>query len=121
MTFPGEITCNIQICNRDPLHWIYSITRSSRKIELSNLWSEETKDEIRVLPNDGGEGEPILYDDDYDDNFYTMQIKAVHSFIMSGAVEASSPSMTWDDSISNMKVLDKWRKAINLSFPADSD
>jgi predicted dehydrogenase len=33
--------------------------------------------------------------------------------------QAASPAMSWDDSLGNMKVLDRWREAIGLRYEAD--
>ncbi len=32
-----------------------------------------------------------------------------------------APMMTWEDSLGNMKTLDRWRDAVGISYPADSN
>ena len=45
---------------------------------------------------------------------YTVEVDAVNEFIRKG--ERSSAVMTWDESLANMRTLDRWRSAVGLRY-----
>lgn len=47
---------------------------------------------------------------------YTIEIDKVNEFIIKGKKQAPYPYITWDDSLGNIKVLDKWREEIGLKY-----
>ena len=47
---------------------------------------------------------------------YSFEIEATGHAIRAGKQEFDPPGMTWADTLGNMKVLDRWRKAIGLEF-----
>jgi predicted dehydrogenase len=52
-----------------------------------------------------------------DADVYTTEVEAVHRSIR--AEERSTASMPWEDSLANMRTLDRWRAAIGLRFDDD--
>ena len=50
---------------------------------------------------------------------YAFEIDAAGDAIRAGRQEFDPPGMTWADTLGNMRVLDKWRAAINLEFPIE--
>lgn len=50
---------------------------------------------------------------------FRLEIEAASREIRAGRVEAEPPGMTWADSISNAQTLDRWRKAVKLTFPVE--
>ncbi len=49
---------------------------------------------------------------------YVYQVDEVDRCLRSGLVE--SPAMTWEDSIGNASVLDKWRAALGIKYPQET-
>lgn len=47
---------------------------------------------------------------------YTLEIDKVNEFILKKRKQAPYPYVTWQDSLGNIKVLDKWRKIIGLKY-----
>jgi hypothetical protein len=48
---------------------------------------------------------------------YTIEVDAVNTFVRKG--ERSTSAMTWDESLENMRTLDRWRAAIGLRYADD--
>jgi hypothetical protein len=48
---------------------------------------------------------------------YTVEVDAVDAFVRKG--ERSTSAMSWDESLENMRTLDRWRAAIGLRYPDD--
>jgi predicted dehydrogenase len=49
---------------------------------------------------------------------YAMEADTVAEHL--AARQAASPAMSWDDSLGNMKLLDRWRAAIGLRYPFEA-
>lgn len=47
---------------------------------------------------------------------FTYEADVVGRAILGGRKQAASPAMTWDDSLGNIRTLDRWRDAIGLSY-----
>ncbi|HUP01275.1 MAG TPA: Gfo/Idh/MocA family oxidoreductase [Gemmatimonadota bacterium] len=55
-----------------------------------------------------------------DGHLYGVEADVVGDAILAGRTEAEPPAMTWDDSLGNMRLLDRWRAAIGLRYDADA-
>lgn len=123
MGMPGGVVATIRVCNREELKWVYVINCESGRIELSNLWDDNTVDSISVISTNANNEttDTQLHQMACDENFYTMQINVVRDCIARGGVEALAPAMNWTDTHLNMVAMDEWRKAIGLAFPADDN
>jgi hypothetical protein len=49
---------------------------------------------------------------------YAVEVDAVDTMVRKG--ERSPSVMTWEDSLENMRTLDRWREAIGLRFADDA-
>ena len=49
-------------------------------------------------------------------DIYAVEVDAVHALVHAG--ERNPSVMTWDESLANMRTLDRWRDAIGLRYPA---
>jgi len=52
-------------------------------------------------------------------NQYTLEADAVAAGVAAGRREA--PEMSWGDTLGNAQTLDRWRTAIDLSYPSEAD
>ena len=60
-----------------------------------------------------GKAAEIVVTPDRDLFTYEADMVAAH------VVERQAPAMRWDDSLGNMRLLDRWRRQIGLTFPQD--
>ena len=68
-----------------------------------------------VVERWGAETESI--DVPLDADVYTVEVDAVHTSIRAG--QRSAATMPWEDSLANMRTLDRWRAAVGLRFADD--
>jgi predicted dehydrogenase len=61
--------------------------------------------------------EPEVFDVATDADVYTIEVDAVNDAVRRG--ERSTTIMPWEDSLANMRTLDRWRTAIGLRFADD--
>ena len=50
---------------------------------------------------------------------YTLEVDVAGRAILAGSVEAPTPAMTWADTLSNLRTLDRWRQSIGLTYEAE--
>lgn len=112
----------IRSCNDEELNVTLTLTFENGRIELSNLWDDSTPDEIRIYPVSISPGEYYSEIVPLPDgiNFYVLQVNTVHRSIQYGRLQAAEPSMTWQDSLNNMKALDRWRASIGLNYSIEN-
>lgn len=51
-----------------------------------------------------------------DQTAFTYEVDAVGQAILSGQHQLESPAMSWDDTLGNIKTMDRWRQAIGLTY-----
>ncbi|MCY3858726.1 MAG: aldo/keto reductase [Gammaproteobacteria bacterium] len=78
-------------------------------------WPWQCPADWRVTMSRGGETEEFT---GTSESAYVYQIDEVDRCLQSGLVE--SPAMTWEDSIGNALVLDKWRAALEIKYPQET-
>lgn len=77
-------------------------------------WPWQCPAEWRVSLSRGRETEEFT---GTSESAYVYQVDEVDRCIQAGLVE--SPAMTWEDSIGNASVLDKWRAALGITYPQE--
>jgi predicted dehydrogenase len=50
-----------------------------------------------------------------DADVYTIEVETVNGFVVAG--QRSSEAMTWDESLANMRTLDRWRAGAGTATP----
>jgi len=81
-----------------PLPWFPGLDATESKIFVIK---ENKKEEIVVKPQ-----KPL----------YAIEAEKVNEWILNGKTEAEYPAMTYQDSLNNMKVLDKWRESFGFNY-----
>jgi predicted dehydrogenase len=87
-----------------PSPWLPGLIGGGPRIVLER-WGEFTQEIL--LWEDRGE----------DRGVYTVEVDAVSRAVREGV--RSSPAMQWEDSLTHMLTLDRWRAAIGLTYPGD--
>ncbi|HET9725260.1 MAG TPA: Gfo/Idh/MocA family oxidoreductase [Actinomycetota bacterium] len=117
LTFEGgvvaRVACSIQ-ANLDSSARIYG---SEGRIAVPSPWLPgRIGSEATIVVERWGD-EPQVIDIPLVSDVYTVEIDAVNTFVRKG--ERSSSAMAWDESLENMRTLDRWRAAIGLRYPDD--
>jgi predicted dehydrogenase len=109
----ARVACSIQ-ANLDSAVRIYG---STGRITVPSPWLPgRIGREARIVVDRGG-AEPEVIDIPVDVDVYTLEVDAVNTFVRKG--ERSPSVMTWDESLANMRTLDRWRAAIGLRYRDD--
>jgi predicted dehydrogenase len=64
-------------------------------------------------------GEPAVVAVPLDADVYTVEVDAVNGFVHAG--ERSPSVMPWEESLANMRTLDRWRAAIGLWYESEDE
>ncbi len=95
-----------------PNPWLPSspARKAPRPLPRDTLWPSE-----RLLLGSYGGSEPKEIPVTSDRDLYTYEADEVAAHIK----ERQSPAMGWEDSLSNMRLLDQWRREIGLRYAQD--
>ena len=109
----GRVACSIQ-ANLDSS---VKISGSDGRIDVPSPWLPgRIGREARIVLQRWGR-EPEVTTVPLDADAYTIEVDAVDGFIRK---EERSPAvMPWEDSLANMRTLDRWRAAVGLRFGDD--
>jgi predicted dehydrogenase len=116
LTFEGgvvaRVACSIQ-ANLDNSVRIYG---STGRITVPSPWLPgRIGSQARITIERRGSDEVI--DVPLEGDVYAVEVDAVNAMVRKG--ERSPSVMTWEDSIENMRTLDRWRASIGLRFEDD--
>jgi len=116
LRFPGDIVAQLTTGVQLNTHAenIVRVFGSDGKITVPDPWtpSRWNRDPVRLTLQRHGETQPqeILVDAPKD--LYTYEADTVAENIP----RRQAPAMSWDDTLGNMRVLDRWRKEIGLIY-----
>ncbi|MDA3960457.1 MAG: aldo/keto reductase [Planctomycetota bacterium] len=114
LRFDGDIIAEIATgvrLNRENDAWIYG---TEGRIQVTWPWQPTRGGEdscIRIVAGGKTTEERIGMDRDP----YACEIDAVAEFAKAG----QCPYMTWDDTLGQLRALDRWRSAIGVTYPAE--
>ncbi|MFB3737869.1 MAG: Gfo/Idh/MocA family protein [Candidatus Velamenicoccus archaeovorus] len=117
LTFDGGLVARVACSIQADLDSCVRIYGSAGRITVPSPWlpgrigSEATI----VVEAGGGEAEVIRVPLEAD--VYTVEVDAVNAFVRKG--ERSPSVMSWDESLANMRTLDRWRASIGLRYNDD--
>jgi predicted dehydrogenase len=60
---------------------------------------------------------PVVVDVPTERDVYVLEVDRVNAYVRGGV--RSAPVMTWEESLENMRTLDRWRAAVGLRYPDD--
>ncbi|MCC7193400.1 MAG: aldo/keto reductase [Phycisphaeraceae bacterium] len=114
--FPGNIlatlTCGMNIAIDSTLR-VYG---TNGNLSVPNPWFPAEKDNIMTLHRAGQE-KPETIKVDGGAGLYSIEVDRVASELHNK--QATSPAMSWADTISNMKFLDAWRRSAGLVWDTE--
>lgn len=97
------------------------ITGTKGTIELNQPWAPGREggpyhSTFKISSNDQTE----IIDFKGPEHLFFFEAELSSQTILKEKTEAPYPAMTWEDTLGNLKTLDKWRKIIGYSLPQDS-
>jgi predicted dehydrogenase len=117
LAFDGGILARLACSIRANLASTVEIVGSEGRISVPSPWLPgRIGTEARIVLERWG-AEPETMDVPLDADVYTVEVEAVHGSIRKG--ERSTTMMPWEDSLANMRTLDRWRAAVGLRFVDD--
>ncbi|MDF1796339.1 MAG: Gfo/Idh/MocA family oxidoreductase [Coxiellaceae bacterium] len=116
--FPDACSATVTTSSHFGMYWQFRVFGEKGFLDISNLWSPDCDDAITIQLYDNAEPRVIVMNSAQ--NFYVDQINTVHRHVINGDREACYPAMTWQDSLLNMKALDLWQHAVNLTTETEA-
>jgi predicted dehydrogenase len=117
LTFDGGIVARVATSIQANLDSSVRVYGSRGRITVSSPWLPgRIGTEARILLERLG-GPDEVVDVPIEADVYAVEVDAVDTFVRKG--ELSPSVMTWEDSLENMRTLDRWRAAIGLRYPDD--
>lgn len=109
----AEVSCSISLKQDNVLR----IVGTKGRIEVADFWfasgHQGGEGHIRIVYNDGSSETVTVTEPGW---LYSFEADAAAEEIRAGRQEFSAPGMSWADTLSNLKVMDKWRTAANLEY-----
>jgi predicted dehydrogenase len=109
----ARVACSIQ-ANLDSSVRIYG---SGGRITVPSPWLPGRIGTEATIVVEGPGAEREVIDVPLEAGVYTIEVDAVNDFVRKG--ERSPAAMTWEDSLANMRTLDRWRSAIGLRYEGE--
>lgn len=117
LKFPGDILAQLSTGVTVNQQNDVKIFGSEGHIAVPNPWTANRAHaepgRIIVQRNNEPSREIII---ETDATAFTYEADVVGRAIRSGSKQAPSPAMSWDDSLGNLRTLDRWRESIGLSY-----
>jgi len=121
LKFPGDILGQVATgvsLNQENVVRIYG---SEGQITLPNPWTLNRYDaeQGRIIVQHKGEASPREMIVEAASTAFAYEADVVGNAVLAGKKQASSPAMTWDDSLENIRTLDRWRESIGLVYESE--
>lgn len=118
LKFPGDILANLSCGMQVSVSAPTTVWGSKGHLAIPNPWfagrtAEAAKLEIWL----DGKPKPKIVSAPGKEDLYTIEVDTVVRDLKRG--QSSSPVMSWNDSLGNIKALDAWRKSIGLVFACE--
>lgn len=118
LKFDQGIIANILVSDEFGLESLFRIYGEHGYINVENPWLAQKENRIVIKKYNDPEKKFIIVKSDL--SLYATEINVATQCIMKKHNQASHPSMTFEDSLMNMYVLDKWREVVGLKYPVES-
>ncbi|UCC67537.1 MAG: aldo/keto reductase, partial [Armatimonadota bacterium] len=118
LQFPGGILAQLTTGARLQMEEIVRIHGSHGSIVLPEPWFPSTRGRTSsIVIHRDGEDKPEEIPVESKLNPYTLEADIVAAHIADR--QAPPPAMTWDDTLGNMKTLDRWRASIGFVYDSE--
>lgn len=116
MKFPGDVLAQLSTSvslNQDGTTTIFG---SAGSIQLPTPWmaNREKAENGKIILKKGSETQEIEVPATV--TSFTYEADVFGNAVLAGKQEVPSPAMTWEDSMGNIRALDRWREAVGLTF-----
>ncbi len=118
LTFPGDIIAQVATGVRLAMDNAARIYGTLGRIVVEDPWAA-SRDKPAVTRITVHAHETQTHTIEADCTCFAAEAGIVAEAVAKGMTEAPPPAMTWNDTLGNMRTLDAWRAAINLTYKAD--
>lgn len=113
----AEISCSVRLQQDNVLR----ILGSTGRMEIKDFWFATGREggsaTIDIYPNDGPSKTVTVSEPGW---LYSFEADAAGAAIRAGRQQFDPPGMSWQDTLGNMRVLDKWRADIGLVYDIET-
>lgn len=114
--FPGEILAHLATGVRLEMEDEVSVYGTGGRLFLPSPWLPGKEGRIpSIVLLRSGQQVPEIMRIDAPGQLYALEADVVAANIANR--QASFPSMTWEDTLGNMRMLDRWLEAVGMSYP----
>jgi len=118
LRFPGGIIAELATGVRASQENVVRIFGSEGSIFIPSPWfASDDGGRCKIIVEKNGEGEPREVIVETTAGLYTIEADTVAAHL--DRRQAPFPAMTWDDTLGNMKTLDRWRESIGMVYEAE--
>lgn len=115
LKFPGDLLANVTCGAMCGVGAVVRVWGSGGNLEVPNPWFPgRAQDAEKIILNRNGKDTEEVTVPAHNGLLYTLEADACAKHLADR--QAPSPCMTWDDSLGNMRTLDRWRESIGLVF-----
>jgi predicted dehydrogenase/aryl-alcohol dehydrogenase-like predicted oxidoreductase len=109
----AEVSCSVSLQQENVLR----ILGTKGRIEVKDFWFASGREggtgRIEIIFNDGTTETISVAENRH---LYSFEADAAAEAIRAGKQEFAAPGMSWDDTLGNLRVMDKWRTAAGLEY-----
>lgn len=118
LKFPGEIVAQLATAVQQNLENVVRIFGEQGRIFLPNPWVADRTNpsQGKIIVHKNGEKEPREYVLDADNTTFGLEIDFAGEAILAGRTAAAYPAMTPDDTLGNLRAMDRWRESMGLVY-----
>ncbi len=119
LRFPGDVLANIATAVQLRMENVVRIHGTEGSLLVPIPWGPGIDgSSTKILLKRHDQEQPVEHTVKPYAGLFTIEADTVAAHIQ--AHQAPSPAMTWDDTLGNMKTLDRWRQAIGLRYDFES-
>ncbi|ACP25981.1 putative oxidoreductase [Sinorhizobium fredii NGR234] len=116
LKFPNDIVAEVSCSIMAEQDNVLRIIGSKGRIEVKDFWFASGKDggvgRIEIIRGDGQETIEV----EEKRHLYSFEVDAVGEAIRAGRTEFSFPGMNAEETLANLRVLDRWRASVGLEY-----
>ena len=119
LKFDGNIlaTCTTGVrLNRSHL----TVVGTEGRLTVESPWVPAKEPGTTTITLHRGNAEPDVLETTTTVGLYGLEATWCVNAIRNGDAESAPPGMSWQDTLGNMKALDKWRREVGLTYPAET-
>ncbi|ASY69671.1 aldo/keto reductase [Sinorhizobium fredii] len=120
LKFPNDIVAEVSCSIMAEQDNVLRIIGSKGRIEVKDFWfasgTEGGVGRIEIIRGDG----PRTVEVEEKRHLYSFEVDAVGEAIRSGRTEFAFPGMNAEDTLANLRVLDRWRASVGLEYAIET-